>query len=127
MFWNKNSPINSDNTKLLIEILPSGECMIVTNVSRRDKPEVLSIIINLLLSNHRDMVNGLTESVKDWSNKNGWSDKGNIVIDQILQVQNKLKENTNQTNPAVKQNRNPMIKPTHVLPLLTSKMGQITD
>jgi hypothetical protein len=132
--WKKNNKIPELNTGFVLEILPSGKLVIIVGLDQEEKPDPktglynLSKLINLMLSNHPQMVAEITESIKNFSSAAGWSDKGNIIIDQVVNHHKRLlaaKEESNEKeNDHYVTARRPIIKPSAVLAMQIARMNQ---
>lgn len=107
------------NTGIYFEILPNKSISIKVNAMGAEGPLMLAKMINLIFSRDPSIINTVIGAVKYCSDKDGWSNQGNDVAQEIFDVQTGI-----DTADHVLSKRNPIIKPSQVLSNINKKISQ---
>jgi hypothetical protein len=106
-------------TGIYFDILPNKSISITVKVTGGDGPLMLAKMINLIFSRDPDIINTVIGAVKYCSDKDGWSNQGTDVANEIFDVQSSI-DNMDR----VTTRRNPIVKPSQVLSNINKKISQ---
>lgn len=112
------------NTLLSFELVKPDSWKINVHIANDDAPDKISVLIGMLLTNHPDIVAELVNAINQYGKDNGWSDKGNKVVDNIVKIEKKIKETTSKEEISKSRKRNPLIRPTATLGVHNMRLNQ---